>query len=67
LRIVNPYEEETQLKLFTATGQRVLSKNVVLFSGEQTLAIETAGLANGLYILRLVAGGQTHYKKMMKE
>jgi hypothetical protein len=45
----------------------VLSKNVVLFSGEQTLAIETAGLANGLYILRLVAGGQTHYKKMMKE
>jgi hypothetical protein len=67
LRIVNPYEEETQLELFTATGQRVLSKNVVLFSGEQTLAIETAGLANGLYILRLVAGGQTHYKKMMKE
>ena len=67
LRITHPFEEQAQIDLYDLSGHIVLSETILLHSGEQTIALPTSNLTSGFYILRMINGEQTSYRKIIHQ
>ena len=60
-------QREVRATLFNALGQAVLARTIALNAAGATAEFQTAGLAAGVYTLRLQADNQTLTKRVVLE
>ncbi|MCB2406812.1 T9SS type A sorting domain-containing protein [Hymenobacter lucidus] len=59
------YVSDVQATLFNALGQAVLRQQAALPASSNRFEVQTAGLATGVYILRLQRGSTTLVKRVV--
>lgn len=56
---------ETSVRIFNTVGQEVANRNYGTLKGDQQLPFITSNLANGVYSVQIMAGGQTISRKLV--
>jgi hypothetical protein len=58
-------QDNTSITLTNTLGQRVYEADYPNFTGTFSQQINTAGLASGMYILKIIHGGKTYHKQLI--
>ena len=56
-----------EIAVFNILGAKVYAKNAVVAAGENELQINISDLPDGVYILKVIAGGESYVAKLLKE
>lgn len=61
-----PAAQKTTIEIFDISGRRLLTQNIAIVEGDQTLSVNMGALQSGSYIIKTVIGGRVMMKQVVK-
>ncbi|MBL0103441.1 MAG: T9SS type A sorting domain-containing protein [Bacteroidetes bacterium] len=65
IQLQSEFASKVRIRLTDITGKVVLEKNETIAAGENTIAVHSENLTNGIYILEVTDKFMTHSSRMM--